>query len=63
MVQEASWRNKTFYHFPDGPEQQARDAKLWHRFDGESDLSYDWLWSDTPLDDPDLGAFSYRFTR
>ncbi|MBA0052372.1 FAD-dependent oxidoreductase [Streptomyces sp. AJS327] len=62
MVQEASLRNKTFYHYPDGPLQQERDAKL-RRFDGESDVSYDWLWSGTPLNDPDLGAFSYQFSR
>ncbi|NLU73867.1 NAD(P)-binding protein [Streptomyces sp. HNM0575] len=62
MVQQASLRNKTFYHFPDGPEQRERDAKLRH-FDGESDVSYDWLWSGTPLNDPDLGAFSYQFSR
>ncbi|MER7986619.1 FAD-dependent monooxygenase [Streptomyces noursei] len=60
MVQEASWQNKTFYHFPDGPEQRARDAQL-RRFDGESDLSYDWLWRGTPLNDPDQVAFSYPF--
>lgn len=63
MVQDASLRNKTFYHLPDGPEQRARDEKLLRNFDGESDLSYDWLWSGTPLDDPDLGAFSYQFGR
>jgi salicylate hydroxylase len=63
MVQDASLANKTFYHFPDGPEQQARDESLRRGFDGESDLSYDWLWSGTPLNDPDLGAFSYRFAR
>ncbi|HEV7627061.1 MAG TPA: FAD-dependent monooxygenase, partial [Streptomyces sp.] len=62
MVQQASLRNKTFYHFPDGPEQRERDARLAH-FDGESDVSYDWLWSGTPLNDPDLGAFSYQFSR
>ncbi|GGX33438.1 FAD-dependent monooxygenase [Streptomyces noursei] len=62
MVQEASLRNKTFYHFPDGPEQRARDARL-RRFDGESDLSYDWLWRGTPLNDPDQVAFSYPFAR
>ncbi|WP_275465932.1 FAD-dependent monooxygenase [Streptomyces noursei] len=62
MVQEASWQNKTFYHFPDGPEQRARDAQL-RRFDGESDLSYDWLWRGTPLNDPDQVAFSYPFAR
>ncbi|MEK2473952.1 MULTISPECIES: FAD-dependent monooxygenase [Streptomyces] len=62
MVQEASLQNKTFYHFPDGPEQRARDAQL-RRFEGESDLSYDWLWRGTPLNDPDQVAFSYPFAR
>ena len=62
MVQDASLQNKTFYHYPDGPLQRERDAKL-RRFDGESDVSYDWLWSGTPLDDPDLGSFSYQFSR
>ncbi|MFG2225175.1 FAD-dependent monooxygenase [Streptomyces sp. NPDC048644] len=62
MVQEASLRNKTFYHYPDGPEQRARDAKL-RRFDGESDLSYDWLWGGSPLHDADPVAFSYQFAR
>lgn len=61
-VQQASLRNKTFYHYPDGPQQQERDTRLQH-FDGESDLSYDWLWSGTPLNDPDHGAFSYPFSR
>lgn len=63
MVQEASLRNKTFYHLPDGPQQRARDAKLRKHFNGESDVSYDWLWRGTPLNDPDLGAFSYQFSR
>jgi salicylate hydroxylase len=63
MVQDASLENKTFYHFPDGPEQRARDESLRRGFDGESHLSYDWLWSGTPLNDPDLGAFSYPFAR
>ncbi|MFE6686818.1 FAD-dependent oxidoreductase [Streptomyces sp. NPDC057743] len=62
MVQEASWQNKTFYHYPDGPEQRARDEQL-RRFDGESDLSYEWLWRGTPLNDPDQVAFSYPFAR
>jgi salicylate hydroxylase len=62
MVQDASLENKTFYHLPDGPEQRARDDKL-RNFGGESDLSYDWLWRGTPLNDPDLGAFSYQFAR
>ncbi|MFE1770640.1 FAD-dependent monooxygenase [Streptomyces sp. NPDC059008] len=62
MVQDASLQNKTFYHLPDGPEQRARDAKL-RNFDGESDLSYRWLWGGTPLNDHDSGAFSYQFAR
>ncbi|MFE5485373.1 FAD-dependent oxidoreductase [Streptomyces sp. NPDC056527] len=63
MVQDASLQNKTFYHYPDGPRQEARDELLKRGFDGESDVSYDWLWSGTPLNDPDLGAYDYRFAR
>ncbi|WP_406003089.1 FAD-dependent oxidoreductase [Streptomyces sp. NBC_00829] len=63
MVQDASLQNKSFYHYPDGPRQEARDELLRRGFDGESDVSYDWLWSGTPLNDPDLGAYDYRFAR
>ncbi|AZM64271.1 MULTISPECIES: FAD-dependent oxidoreductase [unclassified Streptomyces] len=63
MVQDASLQNKAFYHYPDGPQQQARDELLRQGFDGESDVSYHWLWSGTPLNDPDLGAYEYRFAR
>jgi salicylate hydroxylase len=63
MVQDASLRNKTFYHLPDGPEQLARDEKLRAGFDGESDISYNWLWRGSPLDDADAEALSYRFSR
>jgi salicylate hydroxylase len=62
MVQEASLRNKDFYHLPDGPEQRARDEKL-KEFSGESDVSYDWLWRGTPLQDQDLEAFTYQFRK
>ncbi|MFE0019419.1 FAD-dependent monooxygenase [Amycolatopsis sp. NPDC059021] len=62
MVQEASLRNKDFYHLPDGPEQADRDRKL-RDFSGESDVSYDWLWRGTPLHDKDLEAFDYQFIR
>jgi len=62
MVQDASLANMDFYHLPDGPEQQARDAKL-RNFTGESIVSYDWLWSGTPLDDPDNEDFRYPFAK
>jgi salicylate hydroxylase len=60
MVQDAAWRNMSFYHLPDGPRQRERDAKL-KQFTGESDLSYEWLWSGTPLHDADQESFSYQF--
>ena len=60
MVQDAAWNNMTFYHLPDGPEQRERDEKL-KRFGGESDVSYEWLWRGTPLNDPDQETFSYQF--
>ncbi|MBA0051125.1 FAD-binding protein [Streptomyces sp. AJS327] len=63
MVQEASLRNRTFYRYPDGPAQRDRDAKLAERFDGESDVSYDWLWRGSPLDTADEEAFGYRHRR
>jgi salicylate hydroxylase len=62
MVQEASLRNMNLYHLPDGPEQRERDEKL-KNFDGESDVSYRWLWSGTPLNDPDLERYHYQFRR
>lgn len=63
MVQEASLQNMRLYHLPDGPEQQDRDTKL-RRFNGESDVSYDWLWRGSPLHDRgDLVPFDYEFRR
>jgi salicylate hydroxylase len=62
MVQDASLANMRFYHLPDGPEQEERDRRL-REFNGESDISYDWLWNGTPLNDPDLERFSYPFAR
>jgi salicylate hydroxylase len=62
MVQDASLQNLALYHLPDGPEQEARDAKL-ATFYGESDVSYDWLWRGTPLNDADTEAISYPFSR
>jgi len=62
MVQDASLQNMRFYHLPDGPEQQERDRIL-RDFRGESDVSYDWLWGGSPLNDPDTEAMSYPFAR
>ncbi|WP_116100698.1 FAD-dependent oxidoreductase [Amycolatopsis thermalba] len=62
MVQDASLQNMSFYHLPDGPEQRERDEKL-RRFDGESDVSYDWLWNGSPLTDPDTESINYQFAR
>lgn len=62
MVQDASLENMSFYHLPDGPQQRLRDERL-RNFDGESDVSYDWLWSGTPLKDADLHAFTYPFAK
>ena len=62
MVQDASLANMRFYHLPDGPEQEERDRRL-RDFQGESDVSYDWLWRGTPLNNPDLESFSYPFVR
>jgi salicylate hydroxylase len=62
MVQDASLENMRFYHLPDGPEQRERDEHL-RDFRGESDVSYDWLWGGTPLNDPDLESHSYPFAR
>ncbi|WP_435069721.1 FAD-dependent oxidoreductase [Amycolatopsis thermoflava] len=62
MVQDASLQNMSFYHLPDGPEQRERDEKL-RRFDGESDVSYDWLWNGSPLTDPDTESIHYQFAR
>jgi 2-polyprenyl-6-methoxyphenol hydroxylase-like FAD-dependent oxidoreductase len=62
MVQDASLQNMRFYHLPDGPEQEERDRTL-REFNGESDVSYDWLWYGTPLNDPDRESFHYPFVR
>ena len=62
MVQDASLQNMAFYHLPDGPEQRERDEKL-RRFDGESDVSYDWLWNGSPLHDHDTESIHYQFAR
>ncbi|MDX6313351.1 MAG: hypothetical protein QOF84_7802 [Streptomyces sp.] len=61
IVQDAALNNMALYHLPDGPEQRDRDERL-KQFRGESDVSYDWLWRGTPLQDADAEAFDYPFT-
>ncbi|MER5185485.1 FAD-dependent monooxygenase [Streptomyces sp. NPDC002896] len=58
MVQDASLKNQRFYHLPDGPEQRERD-RLLRTFEGESDVSYEWLWRGTPLNNPGAMPQSY----
>ncbi|MER5182220.1 FAD-dependent monooxygenase [Streptomyces sp. NPDC002896] len=58
MVQDASLKNMHFYHLADGPQQEERD-RLLRTFEGESDVSYEWLWRGTPLRDPDAMPQSY----
>ncbi|MGW1027913.1 FAD-dependent monooxygenase [Streptomyces sp. NPDC002577] len=58
MVQDASLKNMRFYHLADGPEQEERD-RLLRTFEGESDVSYEWLWRGTPLQNPDAMPQSY----
>lgn len=62
MVQDASLQNKSFYHLADGPEQEERDRML-ASFNGESDVSYDWLWRGSPLNNSDTESFHYQFRR
>ncbi|WP_230594263.1 FAD-dependent monooxygenase [Rhodococcoides fascians] len=62
MVQDASLANKRFYQLPDGPEQEERDSNL-SSFEGESHVSYDWLWRGTPLSDSDNVPHSYTLRR
>ncbi|MFD7204281.1 FAD-dependent monooxygenase [Streptomyces sp. NPDC059893] len=58
MVQDASLKNQHFYHLSDGPDQRERDGLL-RTFEGESDVSYEWLWRGTPLNNPDTVPQSY----
>lgn len=60
MVQDASWNNKTLYHFPDGPDQQHRD-RIMADFTGESDISFDWIWRGPQLQQNDTESFHYPF--
>ena len=32
-------------------------------FNGESDVSYDWLWRGSPLNNSDMESFHYQFRR
>jgi salicylate hydroxylase len=61
LVQDASLANKDFYHLADGAEQRSRDAELLD-FNGESLVSYDWLWNGGALESQsDAMSFHYPF--
>jgi salicylate hydroxylase len=63
IMQEASAQNMRLYQLPDGPEQQARDAQMAKGFEGESDVSYEWLWRGGELRTLDPVAPTYPFTK
>jgi salicylate hydroxylase len=50
VVQKGALGNRTMFHLPDGPQQRARDAK-WREHHQESDVSFDWIYAGTPLED------------
>lgn len=51
VVQVAAAHNRTLFHLPDGPEQQARDTRF-REHHQESDVSFDWIYQGTPLAEP-----------
>ncbi|MFC0042290.1 FAD-dependent oxidoreductase [Actinomadura rayongensis] len=50
VVQTGALNNRALFHLPDGPEQRRRDGAFreHHR---ESDVSFDWIYDGTPLED------------
>ncbi|RYE41076.1 MAG: FAD-binding protein [Hyphomicrobiales bacterium] len=61
MLQEASMENRRLYMLPDGPDQEARDAKV-RTFQGESHVSYEWLWGANQARDLDPIDPTYPFS-
>jgi salicylate hydroxylase len=50
VVQKGALGNRTLFHLPDGPQQRARDARF-REHHQESDVSFDWIYAGTPLED------------
>ncbi len=50
IVQTGALHNRALFHLPDGPEQVRRDAGF-REYHKESDVSFDWIYSGTPLED------------
>lgn len=50
VVQRGAVGNRDLFHLPDGPEQQARDRRF-REHHQESDVSFDWIYAGTPLED------------
>ncbi|MGO1165993.1 MAG: FAD-dependent oxidoreductase [Janibacter sp.] len=50
VVQQGAVGNRQLFHLPDGPEQRARDARF-REHHQESDVSFDWIYAGTPLED------------
>ena len=56
MMQEASMVNAMIWHFPDGPEQRARDAAMRPEVEGQHFLTSPNQWSD-----PRTQAWAYSY--
>lgn len=50
VVQRGAVGNRQLFHLPDGPDQQARDTRF-RAHHQESDVSFDWIYAGTPLED------------
>lgn len=49
-VQRGAVGNRALFHLPDGPDQRRRDGRF-REHHMESDISFDWIYAGTPLDD------------
>lgn len=50
VVQRGAVGNRALFHLPDGQDQQERDQRF-REHHKESDVSFDWIYEGTPLDD------------
>lgn len=49
-VQRGAVGNRALFHLPDGPDQRRRDDRF-REHHKESDISFDWIYAGTPLED------------